>query len=151
MAWKSKKAKYTDLYIYYDSEYKETINELADFAFHTMSRECCASHSVPPTREEGIRGSIVIIRREPPKFVDTFMVDGVEHVREGQRNFKFDRYISHEEMREMFSDAMKLDKRPECATKQWVPKDPAKVQAMKKKFQYHWAISFAAHAGDWYR
>ena len=60
-----------------------------------------------PGREDGIRGSVVVIRQEPPQFVERFMIDGVEQSRTGQRDFLFDRLITHDEFRRMFDKAIK--------------------------------------------
>ena len=109
MAWCSENAQYKDLYIYYDSESKETVNSLADLVFPAMSADkCCPSVPVHmPGREDGIRGSVVIIRQEPPQYVDHFMVNGVEQTKTGQRDFYFDRLITHTEVRSMFNKAIK--------------------------------------------
>ena len=109
MAWCSDNAQYKDLYVYYDAKSKETVNSLADVVFPAMSADkCCPSVPVAmPGREDGIRGSVVIIRQEPPKYVEHFQIDGVEHSRIGQRDFSFDRLITHNEFRSMFDKAIK--------------------------------------------
>ena len=109
MAWCSENAKYKDLYVYYDSKSKETVNSLADLVFPAMSADlCCPSMPVKmPGREDGIRGSVVVIRQEPPRFMESFMVDGVQQSRTGQRDFEFDRLITHDEFRSMFDKAIK--------------------------------------------
>lgn len=109
MPWSSDNAQYTDLYVYYDSKSRETVNTLADAVFPAMSgHKCCPSEQVNmPGRKDGIRGSIVVIRQEPPRFVNQFMVDGVQHTETGQRDYLFDRLITHDEFRKMFDKAIK--------------------------------------------
>lgn len=108
MSWKTENALYKDLFIYYDSASKETVNNLADTVFPAMTADlCCPTVPVDmPGRKHGIRGSILVIRAEPPKFIETTCVDGVERKVEGQRNYPFDELITHSEMRGMFEKAI---------------------------------------------
>lgn len=108
MAWCSENAKYKDLYVYYDSECRETVNNLADVVFPAMSADkCCPTVSVKmPGRESGIRGSVVVIRQEPPRFTDYFMSGGVQQSVSGQRDFEFDRLITHDEIRNLYNNAI---------------------------------------------
>ena len=108
MAWSTEDSLYKDLYVYYDSESRETINNLADVVFPAMSADkCCPSVPVNmPGREDGIRGSVIVIRAEPPRFVDSGSFEGKEFREEGQMDYPFDQLITHQEIKGMYNKAI---------------------------------------------